>query len=150
MAFFLPVCLSCTVPAALPTNIIPLSSSWHTGVGKNFFLYFELELGNGKSSCSGFVAARCHSSGRSRGAPARGILAIVRARPALAREGLRLMETKSEFLLCASIHGSLTMKIEPALILLGLTKRYLPDCKSAFAHTIVWQNLFLKVHKFYW
>lgn len=40
------------------------------------------------------------------------------------------------------------MKIEPALIFLRLTERYRADCKSAVAHTIVWQNLFLKVHKF--
>lgn len=54
------------------------------------------------------------------------------------------METSSEFLLGASVHGSLAVKIDPAFILRRLTTRCLPDCKSAFARTIVWQNLFLK------
>ena len=54
------------------------------------------------------------------------------------------METSSEFLLGASVHGSLAVKIDPAFILRRLTTRCLRDCKSAFARTIVWPNLFLK------
>lgn len=75
-------------------------------------------------------------------------MAIVAANAASSGKRLSLMWTKSEFLLCAYILSSLMMKIEPALIFLRLTERYRADCKSAVAHTIVWQNLFLKVHKF--
>lgn len=76
------------------------------------------------------------------------MLAIVAVNAASSGKRLSLMWTKSEFLLCVYILSSLMMKIEPALIFLRLTERYCADCKSAVAHTIVWQNLFLKVHKF--